>query len=451
MPKTKVLTPEKSVLKEAQKPLMATGGEVINYQDSWRIFRIMSEMVEGYQFLTELKREVTILGSARFTEDNKYYQVARDLGGLLAKHDFTTITGGGPGIMEAGNRGAYEAGGQSVGLNIQLPFEQRINPYVNKSTAFYYFFTRKVMLTSPANAFVFFPGGFGTFDEFFEVVDYIELGHMDKSPIILVGKEFWQPVVDFLRLKSSRDVHAIVEGDIDNWHVVDTAEEAFSFIKEISDRPNLCTTDSNNPICKGGTDWRIFRIMAELVDGFEFLTKLDDNVTVLGTKSINPGTPIYDAAYEVGKILSKHGKAVITGGGPGIMEAANKGAYEAGGMSIGINMRFERGERVNDYVNKSIGFFFPFVRKLIITSPSEAFVFFPGGFGTLHQLFELLTLIETKKIEPMPILLYGEDFWSPLLKVIHNMFSKFQTISASDEEYLKVINKPEDIVGYLKS
>ncbi len=448
MPKNKFFSLSKFSVK-SPKPVISTG-EPINYRDSWRIFRIMSEMVEGYQFLAELKNEVTILGSARFEEDNKYYQVARELGNLLAEHGYTTITGGGPGIMEAGNRGAHEAHGESVGLNIQLPFEQRINPYVTKSTAFYYFFTRKVMLTSPANAFVFFPGGFGTFDEFFEVVDYIELGHMDKSPIVLVGKEFWQPVVDFLRNKSSRHVHAIVEGDLDNWHVVDTAEEAFAYIKGVKDRPNLCTVDSNNPICKGGTDWRIFRIMAELVDGFEFLTKLDDNVTVLGTKSILPGSPYYDAAYEVGKILSQHGKAVITGGGPGIMEAANKGAFENKGPSVGINMRFERGERVNEYVNKSIGFFFPFVRKLIITSPSEAFIFFPGGFGTLHQLFELLTLIETKKIEPMPILLYGHDFWAPMLQIIHDMLEKFQTISAIDETYLKVIDNPEDVTAFLK-
>lgn len=448
MSKTKVLLPKKSVLKNGQQ--IISTGEVVNYRDSWRIFRIMSEMVEGYQFLAELKREVTILGSARFSEDNKYYVVARELGKLLGENGFTTITGGGPGIMEAANRGAHEMGGESVGLNIQLPFEQRINLYVNRATAFYYFFTRKVMLTSPANAFVFFPGGFGTLDEFFEVVDYIELQQMEKSPIILVGKEFWQPIVDFLRLKSSRAVHSIIEGDLDNWHVVDTAEEAFGFIKEVADRPNLCTTSGNDPICKGGTDWRIFRIMAELVDGFEFLTKLNKTVTVLGTKSISPESPFYQAAEKMGRILSKHGKAVVTGGGPGIMEAANKGAYEAKGVSIGINMKFEKGERVNQYVNKSIGFFFPFVRKLIITSPSEAFVFFPGGFGTLHQLFELLTLIETKKIKPMPILLYGADFWQPLLSIIHDLHSRFGTISEIDESYLKLLTTPEDVTAYLK-
>src|SRR3989338_6182356 len=165
----------KKVLKDESTlslpPQFATAGAVVNYRDSWRIFRIITEIVEGYQFLSELKNEVIILGSARLPHNNKYNKIAVELGRLLGKNGFTTITGGGPGIMEAANRGAFEVGGESVGLNIQLPMEQRINPYVQHAVAFYYFFTRKVMLTAPANAFVYFPGGFGTFDEFFEVVD----------------------------------------------------------------------------------------------------------------------------------------------------------------------------------------------------------------------------------------------------------------------------------------
>jgi len=424
---------------------LATAGEVVNFRDSWRIFRVISEFVEGYQFLTDLKREVTILGSARLPSNNKYYQIAEGLGRLLGKAGFTVITGGGPGIMEAANKGAFEAGGESVGLNIQLPFEQRINPYVKKAVAFYYFFTRKVMLTSQANAFVFFPGGFGTLDEFFEVVDYMELGHMERSPIVLVGKDFWDPVVNFLKKKSLGEINCIAGSEMDNWRVVDSAEEAFDFIKEAQDRPNKLPAQGG-----GDLDWTIFRIMAELVDGFEFLTKIKDDVTVLGTKSILPGTPYYQAAYEVGKNLAKNKFTVLTGGGPGVMEAANKGAFEGGGESVGLNMRFDRGERRNNYITKSIGFYFPFVRKLIITAPSEAFVFFPGGFGTLHQLFEMLTLIETKKIEPMPILLYGSNFWQPLMEYIHTLHTDFKTISEADELYIRVINRPEEVLEYLK-
>ncbi len=429
---------------------LETTGAVVNYRDSWRIFRIITEIVEGYQFLSELKREVVIMGSARISPNEKYYKIAVELGHLLGKNGFTTITGGGPGIMEAANRGAFEAGGESAGLNIQLPFEQRINPYVKKATAFYYFFTRKVMLTSPGNAFVFFPGGFGTLDEFFEVVDYMELGFMDKAPIVLVGKEYWNPVIDFLKNKSISAVHSLSPQDIANWHVVDTAQEAYDFVKDSPDRPNVCNGDPNNPLCQDGTtEWRVFRIMSELVEGFEFLTQVKNDVTVLGTKSLLPGSPYYQAAYELGKILGRNQHTVITGGGPGVMEAANKGSFEAGGESVGINMRFGNRERSNNYLTKSIDFFFPFVRKLIITAPSNAFVFFPGGFGTLHQLFELLTLQETKKMDPLPIILYGREFWQPLVEFIHTLHKDFKTIDQSDETLIRFIDSPEEILKFV--
>ncbi len=452
MPKSakKSAAPEAPQHATGAPPIVATAGEVVNYRDSWRIFRIITEFVEGYQFLGDLKKEVTILGSARIPSNNKYYKIAEELGYLLGKGGFTTITGGGPGIMEAANKGAFEGGGMSVGLNIQLPFEQRINPYVNKSIAFYYFFSRKVMLTSPANAFVFFPGGFGTLDEFFEVVDNMEIGYMPKVPVVLVGKEYWGPIVSFLKAKSAREVHSVSEAEVDRWRIVENAKDAFEFLKNSPDRTSVCDTGSTNPHCQGSLDWNIFRIMAELVDGFEFLTKISNGVTVLGTKSLLPGTNYYNAAYEMGKSLAENQFTTITGGGPGIMEAANKGAFEKGGVSVGINMRVEKGERVNNYITKSIGFFFPFVRKLIITAPSEAFVYFPGGFGTLHQLFEMLTLQETKKINPITTLLYGKEFWQPLIDIIHNLRHEFKTIGQLDEESLKVINDPKDILQYLK-
>ncbi|MBU0545909.1 TIGR00730 family Rossman fold protein [Patescibacteria group bacterium] len=432
-------------IKERKQFLISTAGEAVNYRDSWRIFKIITEFVEGYQFLTQFKKEVTILGSARLPKNNKYYQIAEDLGRLLGKNKFTTITGGGPGIMEASNKGAAETGGESVGLNIQLPMEQRTNAYVNKSVAFNYFFTRKVILTSPANAFAFFPGGFGTLDEFFEVADYIEMGQMEKTGMVLVGKDFWEHLMNFLKKKSMEEAGAVSASDLKGFHIVDDADSAFAFIKKSPDRPPALPAQGG-----GSLEWMIFRIMAELVDGFEFLTKVKDDVTVLGTKSILPGTPYYQAAYEVGKILAKNKFSVVTGGGPGVMEAASKGAFEAGGESIGINMRFERGERRNNYLTRSIGFYFPFVRKLIITAPSKGFVFFPGGFGTLHQLFELLTLIETRKIAPVPIILYGSRFWQPLLDYIHKLFVDFKTISQEDELYIRVIDRPRDVLEYLK-
>lgn len=424
-----------------------TAGAAVNYRDSWRIFRIVTEIVEGYQFLTSLHKEVIILGSARLPANNKYYKIAVELGRLLGKNGFTTITGGGPGIMEAANKGAYEVGGESVGLNIQLPFEQRINPYVKKAASFYYFFTRKVMLTSPGNAFVFFPGGFGTLDEFFEVVDYMNLGFMDKAPIILVGSEFWNPLLKFLRDKSINDVGSLTEKDIENWRVVDTADEAFELLKDSEDSPNVCNNDPNNPLCADGTtDWRVFRILSELVQGFEFLTKLKHNVTVMGSKNIMPGSPYYKAAYDLGNMLAKSNHAVMTGGGSGVSEAANKGAFENGGESIGLAMRVHNHERLNNYVTQSMTFFYPFVRKLIATSPAEAFVFFPGGFGTLHQLFEVLTLLETNKMQSVPVFLHDTKFWQPMLDYIHLLNTEFKTISQHDEDFIHPVDSPEEIV-----
>ncbi len=420
--------------------------DIADYRDTWRVFRIMAELVEGYQFLSTLKKEVTILGSARFAEDNQYYQIARDLGKLLGGAGFTTISGGGPGIMEAANRGASEAGGESVGLNIQLPLEQRINPYVKKSAGFYYFFTRKVMLTSPANAFAYFPGGFGTMDEFFEVVDLMDQQMMNRVPIVLVGREYWKPLIQFLRA-SSCPLGAVGEKDIDSWHMVDTADEAFSFIKDVPDIEPACDLDSENFHCTGNIDWKIFRIMAELIEGFEFLTGLTNAITVLGTKSITPASPYYKVAYSLGRAIAEQGFAVVTGGKTGVAEAANKGAYEIGGQSVGIGNKIGASAEVNSYLTKSILFQFPFTRKLMVTAPTKAFVFFPGGFGTLHQLFEILTLIQTKKIKRRPVILFDHAYWEPLHAFIKEVLvHDVGTIADADDEIYQIVDTPEAVM-----
>jgi len=166
---------------------------------TWRIFRIMAEFVEGFQFLSETSREVTIFGSTRLSQRGRWYKEAEKLGRILAKNKFTVITGGGPGIMEAANKGAVEGGGESVGLNIQLPNEQRINPFVKKGRAFHYFFTRKVMMAASAQAYVFFPGGFGTLDEFTEMLVLIQTKKAQKVPMICVGHEFWDPFFAWIK------------------------------------------------------------------------------------------------------------------------------------------------------------------------------------------------------------------------------------------------------------
>ncbi|EKD67832.1 MAG: hypothetical protein ACD_48C00195G0001, partial [uncultured bacterium] len=364
-----------------------------------------------------------------------------EFGKLLAEKGYTTITGGGPGIMEAANRGAQEGKGPSIGINIQLPFEQRVNPYVGQSTAFYYFFTRKVMLTSPAHAHIFFPGGFGTFDEFFEVVHNIEIGKMCQMPIVLVGREYWEPIVAFVRDKCV-PMGSVKEEHVKTWHIVDTAEQAMEVMEHSTDELPKCDLSvSNFHSGQKNMDWRIFRIMSELVEGFEFLTGLVEDVTVLGTRHVLPESEYYNKAYDLGQALANNGYAVITGGSVGIAEAANKGAMEAGGESLGIGLDVYGKETMNPYVTKSISFQFPFTRKLIVTAPSKGFVFFPGGLGTMHHLFEVLTLIETKKMQPVPIILIGHDFWGPLHVFIkETMVHDLKTISDEDDELYQIVD-----------
>jgi uncharacterized protein (TIGR00730 family) len=207
----------------------------------WRVFRIMSEFVDGWQFITDYKNTVSILGSARFAEDNKWYQVARQLGELLAKAKIGVVTGAGPGIMEGGNRGAYEAGGESIGIAIRLPFEQRVNPYITKSQPFYYFFVRKVMLFYTAQAYVFFPGGFGTLDEFFELVTLVQTHKIDREsvPLILVGKDFWTPLTQYINDTVYEKYQAIDKDDMKLYHLVDTAQEAFDIIASSPPRKEI--------------------------------------------------------------------------------------------------------------------------------------------------------------------------------------------------------------------
>lgn len=204
---------------------------------NWRIFRIMAEFVEGFEFLSKLKKEVSIFGSARAMPTDPYYKMARKLGQLLGKKGYTVITGGGPGIMEAANRGASDVGGESVGLNIQLPIEQRTNEYVKKGIGFHYFFTRKVMLSASAQAYVFFPGGFGTLDEMSEMVTLVQTGKIPSHvPVVLVGKAFWEPFLRWVHDVMSQENRFIEKEEVSIMRIVDTPEDAMAIIEKTSER-----------------------------------------------------------------------------------------------------------------------------------------------------------------------------------------------------------------------
>jgi len=206
----------------------------------WRIFRIMAEFVDGFEFLSDFHKSVTFFGSARVSDKDPRYQEVRKLAGMVAKEGFAVFSGGGPGIMEAANRGAYEAEGESVGLNIQLKYAQRMNEYIKKAMGFHYFFTRKMMLSYSAQAYVFSPGGFGTLDEFFEILTLIQTEKIPRYiPIVCLDRKFWGPITKWIEEVNYGENKFIDKRDMDFYHIVDTAEEAFEIIKKSKPRDDI--------------------------------------------------------------------------------------------------------------------------------------------------------------------------------------------------------------------
>lgn len=216
------------------------GWNEIKTNDSWAIFKIMGEFVNGFEKMSAIGPCVSIFGSARTKEDGKYYQLAINISKKVAEAGYGIITGGGPGIMEAGNRGAYLAGGTSVGLNIDLPFEQHDNPYIDddKSLDFDYFFVRKVMFVKYSQGFIVLPGGFGTLDELFEAITLIQTNKIGKFPIILVGSEFWNGLFDWIK-NTMLAVGNIGPTDLDLVRIVDTEDEVVEVIDAFYKGRNL--------------------------------------------------------------------------------------------------------------------------------------------------------------------------------------------------------------------
>jgi uncharacterized protein (TIGR00730 family) len=208
------------------------------HSESWRVLRIQSEVVEGFESLRDLGPAVSVFGSARTSPAHPYYKKAQETGRLLSQAGFGVITGGGPGIMEAVNRGAHKAGSPSVGLNIELPFEQHANPFQSISLTNRYFFVRKLNFVKFALAFVYFPGGFGTFDEFFEVATLVQTGKIEPFPLILVGKEFWTPFVEWMRNQLLAQDY-ISPQDPDLFVIVDKPAEVVALVKQAAKQAGI--------------------------------------------------------------------------------------------------------------------------------------------------------------------------------------------------------------------
>jgi len=203
----------------------------LSIEESWRMFRIMAEFVDAIETLSNVHNAVTIFGSARVKPDDAYYKKTEILARLLAQNGFSVITGGGPGIMEAANKGASEAGGKSVGMNIRLPFEQKPNPYANIHLDYKYFFIRKVMFVKYAMAYVILPGGFGTMDELFEAVTLIQTKRIRSFPLILMGSDYWQGLLDWMK-KTMLQEGKILPADLELIQIIDDPDEVVKHIKK---------------------------------------------------------------------------------------------------------------------------------------------------------------------------------------------------------------------------
>jgi uncharacterized protein (TIGR00730 family) len=204
------------------------------HTDTWRVFRIMGEFVEGFDDLATVTRGVSIFGSARTPRDHPQYKAAQETAALLARAGFAVITGGGPGIMEAANRGAFEAGGLSIGCNIELPFEQKGNPYQTRSLTFKYFFVRKTMFVKYSTAFIIFPGGFGTLDELFEALTLIQTRKIRNFPVIMFGKAYWSGMIEWLKGPMMEE-GKILESDLKLLYLTDSPAEVAEVVTRSQD------------------------------------------------------------------------------------------------------------------------------------------------------------------------------------------------------------------------
>ena len=214
---------------------MSNGNGFIQ-EDPWRIFRIMAEFVDSFQTMSHVGPAVTIFGSARTKPTDKYYRAAVEIGKGLAKHNLAVVTGGGPGIMEAANKGAAQAGGKSVGLNIELPHEQNGNRFTNVPIHFHYFFARKVCFVKYSLGFVFMPGGFGTLDEFFEVLTLVQTERIPQFPLILFGREHWEGLLQWMKKELAQKNKFIGAGDLDLLSITDSPEEVVELIRDYERR-----------------------------------------------------------------------------------------------------------------------------------------------------------------------------------------------------------------------
>lgn len=232
-PNRSLVTPEEHRLEEELRTCDPTKTDHTKDVESWRVFKIMAEFVDGFQLLRKYRLAATFFGSARTHLEPKVYADATELASRLSRSGFTVITGGASGIMEAANKGAYDAGGQSVGLNIELATEQDANRYLTDMQTFNYFFTRKVMLSFASEVYIYFPGGFGTLDELFEILTLVQTKKIKRIPIILYNKDYWEPLLQYFQKQLVEKYQTINQADMELFVVADSVDEAYDQVLKL--------------------------------------------------------------------------------------------------------------------------------------------------------------------------------------------------------------------------
>ena len=254
-----------------------------------------------------------------------------------------------------------------------------------------------------------------------------------------------QPLIN---MQDSEDLEVPAQGATDERH----RAMGTVLARAIEEGKNDVPANPAPLICKPQKleSWRVFKIMAEFVDGFDILRNYGLAATFFGSVRTQPGNPYYEAAVALGSKLAKSGYAIITGGSAGIMEAGNKGAHDAGGSSVGLNIRLSLDQSLNPFLTESFTFDHFFVRKVMLAFSSEVYVYFPGGFGTLDEFSEIVTLVQTKKIKPVPIVLYGKEYWDPIVDLFRNhLLGKFQTIDEADLDLFVVVDSVDEAYEYI--
>ncbi|MBU1906366.1 MAG: LOG family protein, partial [Candidatus Omnitrophica bacterium] len=393
------------------------------------------ELRQFIELLKAIGPAVSIFGSARIKPGHPVYETTMDLAYNLSQKDYAIVTGGGPGVMEAANKGV-PAGKISVGLRIELSYEKGANPFVNVPLAFKYFFARKMAFVNSSQGFICMQGGFGTLDELFEVLNLKSRGYTGKFPIILFGKEFYSGLFDFLR--EAESLGYLNRPIKDLLYILDSKEEALSYFRRKSKASRYQIREKDIKLA-----------LKELYNSLTILNDLGPGITILGSHAIPEGSTDYENVRNLGLGLAKMDIPVFYRGYPGTSEAVWKGFQDGRKMKNRISAK-AISMWVKDYKDYKptgdirLGFTYPFEPKIASIRHSWGYAVFPGGLATLDELFDVICLIQTRKIKPFPVVLINRKFWAPLEHWIKYKLLSEKVISKENLKLFQIVDTHQE-------